>query len=517
MKRAIRFSPLLLVVALSPALFQTAYSCERGDTYLLQLEFEAYGQNRVVGFNPNNRDYALFNSSATAIVRTLSRDPLSTVTYQWLVNGVSVEAGQIGVGGGDVALNVPPGQSTLRVSVRAAPPEAAVGAYLIEINPPCSPGPGECDDGSACTTDLCDTLTSTCEFTELPDGAVCDFSAVGDGVCMAGACESALGTLMIDAEFNLCAELIAPAVSSSQALVGQSIALTAQATDEEGDTIAYLWTATGGAIGDQNAAATTYTCEVEGAHMISLEISDDGFNGCIEGWSTIVVCEDAGLCAGVDCDDADLCTDDSCDPATGCGYTPVVCDDFDACTADSCDSVTGCANDPIACDDGNVCTTNTCDPASGCAFAPIPNCCVIDADCPAGDFCNAQGFCETPVIECPCFTAEELAYNRPYDNCLDWDPTSQYGPGLYVNRDQVLIGGKTATMKAFTQKPPYAPGLACNFQGCGLDGWCNYTRAAYESNGDLTLDEWNVCTALLEAELANASLTCQICTSYGCN
>jgi hypothetical protein len=468
---------LLWVVALSPAFLQTTYSCERGDTYLTQLEFEAYGQNRIVGFDANDRDYALFNSSPSAIVRVVTRDAGSTATYDLRVGGSSIEVGHIGVGSGEVTIDIPEGQSQLKIAVRSPEGElgSALGHYTIDINPPCSAG--ECDDGSECTTDVCDTLTSTCEFTALADGTACDFTTVGDGVCNAGACESAFGTLEVNADFNLCAELTIPGVSPSQTPVGQSIALTAQAEDYEGDPITYLWTATGGSIDDPGAATTIYTCEVEGRHLIAVEISDDGFDACVEGWSTLVVCEEADLCAGVSCEDGDFCTDDSCDPATGgCDHAPTIAPPEPV---------------EVSCADG------------------------LDNDCD-GYVDSADPDCPEPV-QCPCYTAEELAYNRPYDNCLDWDPTSQYGPGLYVNRDQTLIGGKTAAMKAFTHKPPYAPGLGCNFQGCGLDGWCNYTRSAYESNGDLTVEEWNVCLALLQTEIANANLSCQVCTSYGCN
>jgi hypothetical protein len=82
---------LALAVALSPAFFQTAYSCERGDTYLLRLEFEIAGKNRIVGFHPDTRSYDVATGSGAATVRTEARKPDSTVTYQWLVGGTSIE------------------------------------------------------------------------------------------------------------------------------------------------------------------------------------------------------------------------------------------------------------------------------------------------------------------------------------------------------------------------------------------------------------------------------------------
>ena len=216
MKRSVRLSPMLLLVALSPVFFQTAFSCERGDTFLLSLEFEAYGQNRIAGFNLTTRDYALFNSSPTAIVRTVTRDPGSTATYDLSVGGTSIEVGMIGVGGGEVTINVPAGQSQLTIAVRApeGPFGISTGRYTIDINPPCSPG--ECDDGNSCTTDVCNS--SVCEFTTLADGVVCDDGNGGQDLCNAGVCPSnavtrtipmactttaLLGWLQAPAEFEL--------------------------------------------------------------------------------------------------------------------------------------------------------------------------------------------------------------------------------------------------------------------------------------------------------------------------
>ncbi|MBW2720421.1 MAG: hypothetical protein JRD94_18300, partial [Deltaproteobacteria bacterium] len=128
---SLRTYALAFAVVLSPALFQTSYSCERGDTYLTQLELEADGINQIVGFNPETRSYDVSTNSPTAILRTVSRDPGSTVTYQWIAGGTSIESGMIGVGGGDVTLNVPVGHPTLSVSVRA--PEGGFDRYAVNV------------------------------------------------------------------------------------------------------------------------------------------------------------------------------------------------------------------------------------------------------------------------------------------------------------------------------------------------------------------------------------------------
>lgn len=128
----VRGSALVLAAFLSPGLL-TVFSCERGDTYLLNLEVEVQGQNQIVDYDINERDYDATFDGTEAILRTETRDPGSTVTYQWVVDGETIDVGDVGVGGGEVTLKVPFGQSLLRVSVRAAPPDTAVNAYLVNV------------------------------------------------------------------------------------------------------------------------------------------------------------------------------------------------------------------------------------------------------------------------------------------------------------------------------------------------------------------------------------------------
>ena len=316
------------------------------------------------------------------------------------------------------------------------------------------PNPDQCDDGDPCTGDACFNFECVHEDCHDPV-SVCE-------------------------EFTTCDELCNP--------------ITTPVNCEDGD------------------LCTDNVCDEDAGGCVQTATDCNDGDAC-----TAESCDPATGCAHtpVGCDDGSACTVDSCDPATGCANTPVGCDDFDACTDDSCDPATGCVNDPIACDDSNVCTTNACDPASGCVFTPIPNCCVADADCPPGDFCNAQGFCETPAVECPCFTAEMLEYNRP-----TWTGSggSCYVGGTVAPGGVALFGttGYQTQARAHLRSNPALGGandIYCYKQmrnvgattGSTLSGWGTPPGAGQVQ---ITNDEWNACVDLVEAEIALVGLTC---------
>ena len=129
---SLRTYALAFAFVLSPAFFQVDYSCERGNTFLLSLEFEVSGQDQIVNFLLSNRSYAVTTSSSTAILTVETRDPDSIATYRWFVGGTSIEFGTIGRGGGEVTLNVPDGQSALNILVRAE--EGAADSYIVDVD-----------------------------------------------------------------------------------------------------------------------------------------------------------------------------------------------------------------------------------------------------------------------------------------------------------------------------------------------------------------------------------------------
>lgn len=102
------------------------------------------------------------------------------------------------------------------------------------------------------------------------------------------------GAVRVDGRLNVCAELVKAVVSPLHTSASNSLSLSAAGTDAEGDPIEYRWIATEGSIEDARSAATTYTCVQPGDQLITVEVSDDGFEGCIAGWTVNVTCEGDG-------------------------------------------------------------------------------------------------------------------------------------------------------------------------------------------------------------------------------
>ncbi len=168
-----------------------------------------------------------------------------------------------------------------------------------------------------------------------------------------------------------------------------------------------------------------------------LEGSCDDENPC----TTDDYCEN-GFCVGgfdVDCDDGNACTVDSCDTADGeCDHTPIPgccltaaeCGDGDVCTADACVNnacqytpIPNCCETASECGDGNVCTADAC-VGNTCQNTPIPDCCLTPSECDDGSDCTTDlcvnNACEsTPIPDC-CETASECndSNNCTADACV---------------------------------------------------------------------------------------------------
>ncbi len=233
-----------------------------------------------------------------------------------------------------------------------------------------------CTDGDDCTEDLCDPVAS-CIFPPLPAGAACDDLLActtadvcdGAGHCYGrSVCDDGLPcTDDFADENNACACSHGISYQGSPCDDGNPCT-TGETCDGTGGTVAACNGGTNvpGACNDGNACTTGETCT-------------------------------SGVCGGgtpVVCDDGNPCTDDSCDPASGCTHSPntAACDDGNACTiGDACAAGLCVSGASLSCDDANPCTDDSCAPATGCAHAAVV--------C-AGDTCHTAGTCNPATGQC---------------------------------------------------------------------------------------------------------------------
>ena len=314
------------------------------------------------------------------------------------------------------------------------------------------------------------------------------------------------GDVRVNGKLNICAQLQKLVVSPLQTSIGNQIDLSATGEDEDGDSIAYLWTGTGGAIADPNAASTTYTCGELGQQMITITISDDDFEHCIDDWTVPVTCVEVDLCEDVDCDDGNECTDNDCDLTSGtCINEPIEdgaeCDGgAGTCSSGECLEVDLC--EIVDCDDGNECTDNDCDLISGtCINEPIEDgtacdggagtcsigqCVEVDlcdgVDCDdsnecTDDACNpADGSCSNTAVD-DGIECNDSAGVCVEGNCMDIDLCD--GVACASDNECVEDGTCDPSTGLCIDGPNRPAGTACEVGGfCDGTGNCEFNTCA---------------------------------------
>ncbi len=314
----------------------------------------------------------------------------------------------------------------------------AWGCYVCELPLPtaeCEHPPADCDDGIACTQDVCDPASGCLN---LADETLCD-----DGVpCTVDWCDVAQGTCAHDPSLHAacddgdpcttdhCAYFGAPSEGCDAYYAGvcyravyegpnhfygakyartlchqQGMELAVITSAEENDVVAAVVAGhcggNAGGIGlDDTAEEGTFRW-VDGTALLYTNWApgepNDGGSGedyvavlpsgqwnDVSGPFACFVCEVGGGYGCTHhpaCDDGLACTLDACDPDTGaCAHTPddAVCDDGEPCTSDACDAAAGCTHVPndAVCDDGLACTDDWC------GVYPAPSC-----DATSGERC----------------------------------------------------------------------------------------------------------------------------------
>ena len=305
------------------------------------------------------------------------------------------------IGATDVSTDVEPD-----VEPDVAEPDAEFDA-TPDAEPDTSPDVGppptcetadECDDGRACTEDLCDESAGHCTWTIDEENCLIGGNCfdIGDiaprNPC--GICDPSVSTT----EWSAIAEgeaCDAGDICVVDAVCTEGLCVGAELGCEDGNPCT------------ENLCVSGLGCDFPPA--FEGEACDDG-SACTDGDR----CE-AGTCGGatISCDDGNPCTDDTCDAAEGCGYVnnTVECEDGNACTTgDVCSEGECVGGEPTNCEDGNTCTIDLCDEFAGCVRLPNLNPCCTgtlsicdDGDPCTTDICNPEdGSCtrETNTAAC---------------------------------------------------------------------------------------------------------------------
>lgn len=251
------------------------------------------------------------------------------------------------------------------------------GPEMCDATKGCVSGPApNCDDGLACTIDSCDYATG-CVY--LPNSALCD-----DGVYCNGREECVVGQGCVDGP-DPCSD--------------DGISCTIECEEN----------------GPEH-------CNIPSNALCSGQFCVPVLGGCVDGidCTTDAECDDLQVCNGqeqcvsgqcvsgvpLDCSDGIDCTIDLCeDPGGTCVHIPSdgVCSDGDGCNGrETCSPTEGCLpGTPPDCDDGVACTFDSCVPETGlCSHAPDHSMCDNGLYCDGEERCTAHG-CESEPFDCP--------------------------------------------------------------------------------------------------------------------
>ena len=233
-----------------------------------------------------------------------------------------------------------------------------------------------CDDGDACTQNVCDPALRGAEACSNPPVDCNDQNACTNDGCSEGACTH-----------------VAPDPTCVPCT-------TAENCD------------------DQNACSAD-TCV---AGVCKHTVENPTCVPCV----TPAECGDGNACT------TDLCTDGICtwetpDPTCVPCETAAECDDDQVCTTERCDdgicghtAVPGCVpcETNEDCNDHDACTTDVCGESKSCQLTTIPGCvpCKTAADCNDGDACTADtcpaGACtHTDLAGCPAEICDDRVDN----------------------------------------------------------------------------------------------------------
>jgi phospholipase C len=99
------------------------------------------------------------------------------------------------------------------------------------------------------------------------------------------------GGVGINGSTNICPTIGSVSAAPNEVLTGGSVAVSASASDPDGETITYKWSATSGTFANASAASTNFTCTTPGLATLTVTASDgDNTAGCPDSQTVQVMC-----------------------------------------------------------------------------------------------------------------------------------------------------------------------------------------------------------------------------------
>jgi len=179
MKRSVLLSSFLVAAVLTPMLLQTNYCNLEKYQKLATLELyvpDINGQNVISDFDPDGILYKVelpLDPPDTAVLLVQAQD--ATATIEVTYDSLPISLGPNGV----APLTLAPDHSEIKVAVRG---DNMAWTYTVSID---RVDYCPCDDGNACTYDICMPADQVCVYRAVPDGTLCEGIRGG---CYGGVC-----------------------------------------------------------------------------------------------------------------------------------------------------------------------------------------------------------------------------------------------------------------------------------------------------------------------------------------
>ena len=187
------------------------------------------------------------------------------------------------------------------------------------------------------------------------------------------------------------------------------------------------------------------------------------------------------------CNDGNPCTDDGCDSESGCFNDPNLapCNDGNVCTVDDQCALGSCvAGSVLSCDDGNSCTDDSCDLVAGCVHAAKEGPCDDGNLCTTGDHC-VDGACLFDAMQ-QCNDANPCTD----DSCLPETGCIHHFNSISCNDDNACTTGDKCTGGVCA-----GPGsLNCDDANPCTDDSCDLVAGCLHTVNQAPCNDGNPCT-----------------------